>query len=113
MSWTRCWPQWAALLILTLSSIPRRYLQLKALNPKALQQGLPAMGLTLGELEALLAGVGDAAARGSVIAGELPAASRQAAADLLACAGLLGRILSLAEVRSACLITCCALSVID
>lgn len=82
-------------------------------NPETLHaamppQGLPAMGLTISELEALLAAVGDAAARGSVVAGELPAASRQAAADLLAGAGLLGRILSLAEVRSVCFASCCA-----
>jgi len=52
------------------------------------------------EVAGLLAAVGDAAARGSAVAGELPAPSRDAAADLLAAAGLLGRVLSLQEVRA-------------
>ena len=90
-SWRGCWPRWAT----------RHPQDPKPSNLRpVLPQGLPAMRITSAELAALLAAVGEAAARGSVVAGELPAASRQAAADLLAGAGLLGRVLSLAEVRS-------------
>ncbi|KAK9845250.1 hypothetical protein WJX81_001167 [Elliptochloris bilobata] len=60
-------------------------------------QGLPAMGQDVDELAALLAAVGDTAARGSTVAGELAAPSRAAAEDLLAGAGLLGRVMSLPE----------------
>jgi len=71
-----------------------------AAQRRAALQGLPALRVGAAEVAGLLAAVGDAAARGSAVAGELPAPSRDAAADLLAAAGLLGRVLSLQEVRA-------------
>ena len=69
-------------------------------------QGLPALDLDEAQFAAVLAAVGDAAAFGSTVAGELAARSREAAADLLASAGFLGRVLSLPEVRAHDIRTC-------
>lgn len=69
-------------------------------------QGLPALGLDEAQFAAVLAAVGDTAAFGSTVAGELAASSREAAADLLAGAGFLGRVLSLPEVRAHDIMPC-------
>lgn len=69
-------------------------------------QGLPALDLDEAQFAAVLAAVGDTAAFGSMVAGELAASSREAAADLLASAGFLGRVLSLLEVRAHDIMTC-------
>lgn len=69
-------------------------------------QGLPALDLDEAQFAAVLAAVGDAAAFGSTVSGELAASSREAAADLLASAGFLGRVLSLLEVRAHDIMPC-------
>ena len=63
-------------------------------------QGLPAMGLDMAMMRGVLADVASCAAFGSTIAGELPAMPRTEAEDLIAEAGLLGRLLSLQQLQA-------------
>ena len=63
-------------------------------------QGLPALGLDRAGMRAVLADVASCAAFGSTVAGELPAMGREEAEDLIAEAGLLGRLLSLQQLQA-------------